>query len=446
MHIKFIARGTGSARAAVDYLLGERDAAGNVRDGVEVRRGDPDTVAAVADALAFKHQYTSGVIAWAPEDRPTDAQIDAVLDRFEKTAWAGLEPDRYAWTAVEHRERGGGVHVHVLAARCDLETGKSLNIAPPGWQKTFGPLRDGFNHEHGWSRPDDPARARAQQPGHRALIDAANLRAGLAVEADPRELIRDYLVQRVEHGVVHSRADVVAALKEAGLDVPRQGKDYVTAHDPETGKRWRLKGALYEHDFQPERLGRPAAAEMGDRPAGDRGDRHGGAAAAWRELEQRREERAALNRRRYGGVDRTDPSPALAGVAPARGGESESLSRHLRRQLGNDALVVDVDREPAPDPGDPGRGHRAGPPDAGRAPQDVGGHLKARFSRHRRQTRPVALFFLKKRMMAVVAVRNRVCAVSQTAVGAVVCVHSSGGVHSLRAGGPQLVRVALAAG
>ena len=42
MHVKFIARGTGSAKAAVDYLLGERDAAGKLRDGVEVRRGDPD--------------------------------------------------------------------------------------------------------------------------------------------------------------------------------------------------------------------------------------------------------------------------------------------------------------------------------------------------------------------------------------------------------------------
>ncbi len=98
------------------------------------------------------------------------------------------------------------------------------------------------------------------------MIDAANLRAGLAVEVDPRELIRDYLVQRVEHGLVRDRADVVAALKDAGLDVPRQGRDYVTARDPETGKRWRLKGALYEHDFEPERLGRPAAAEVGDRP------------------------------------------------------------------------------------------------------------------------------------------------------------------------------------
>ena len=70
MHIKFIARGTGSAKAAVDYLLGERDAAGKLREGVEVLRGDPDMVAEVADSLEFAHKYTSGVIAWAPEDRP----------------------------------------------------------------------------------------------------------------------------------------------------------------------------------------------------------------------------------------------------------------------------------------------------------------------------------------------------------------------------------------
>ena len=106
-------------------------------------------VAAVAGSLEFEHKYTASVIAWAPEDRPPEEQIEAVLDKFEQTAWAALEPDHYSWTAVEHRERGGGGHVHVLAARCALETGRSLNIAPPGWQKTFGPLRDAFNHECG---------------------------------------------------------------------------------------------------------------------------------------------------------------------------------------------------------------------------------------------------------------------------------------------------------
>ena len=47
-----------------------------------------------------EHRYTSGVIAWAPEDELTDKQIGAVLDAFEETAWAGLEPDRYAWAAA----------------------------------------------------------------------------------------------------------------------------------------------------------------------------------------------------------------------------------------------------------------------------------------------------------------------------------------------------------
>ena len=192
-------------------------------------------VAAVADSLEFERKYTSVVITWAPDDRPTDAQTGAVLDEFEKTAWAGLEPDRYAWTAVD-------------------------------------PLRDAFNHEHGWSRPDDPARARAQQPGHRAYIEATTLWAGLAHEANPRELIRDYLVQRVEHGAVQSRADVVSALEEVGLEVPRQGKSYLTARDPDSGKRWRLRGALYEHDFRPERLDFPAAPAAGDRPPADQGD------------------------------------------------------------------------------------------------------------------------------------------------------------------------------
>ena len=48
MHIKCVTRGTGSAQAAMDYLLGERDAAGQLRTGIEVLRGNPGLVPAVA--------------------------------------------------------------------------------------------------------------------------------------------------------------------------------------------------------------------------------------------------------------------------------------------------------------------------------------------------------------------------------------------------------------
>ena len=296
MLIKFIARGTGSAQAAADYLTRERDSQGEVRDDV----------AAVADTLAFEHKYTSGVIAWAPEDQPSDQAIDRVLDEFEQSAWAGLAPDRYAWAAVQHRTANGSVHVHVLAARCDLETGKSLNIAPPGWEQTYGPPVEACNLDKGWSRPDDPARARDQQPGHRAYLKAAELRAGIAHEADPRDQIRDYLLRGVERGTVQDRAGVVAALQEAGFDVPRQGKHYVTAHDPESGTRWRLKGALYEHDFQRERVERPDPA-TDRRPGPEAGrDRRAQAAGVWREVGRHRERQAAYHRRRYGAGERAD--------------------------------------------------------------------------------------------------------------------------------------------
>ena len=305
MMIKFLARGTGSAAAAADYLTREqnlapeqdqdqdRDPEKNPEE-VKVLRGNPHQVADVADALEFEHKYTSGVIAWAPEDKPSDAQINRVVDEFEKTAWAGLEPDRYAWAAVQHREAGGGVHVHVLAARVDLETGKSLNIAAPGWQKTFDALRDWQNHENGWSRPDDPERARDVQPGHRAYIEAAELRAGLEVEKDPRRLITDYLSQGIETGAVSDRATMISALQRAGLEVPRQGEHYLTAADPESGGKWRLKGAIYERDFQRERLTSAAPEEGRAGPARDRSTDSERAEEARKKLETERGRRVYI--------------------------------------------------------------------------------------------------------------------------------------------------------
>ena len=205
-------------------------------------------------------------------------------------------------------------------------------------EDTFGPLRDAFNAEHGWARPDDPARARVQQPGHSAYVEAARLRAGLRLESSPRDLIRDYLLQRVESGTVRNRFDVVAALREAGLEVPRQGKDYLTARDPDSGQRWRLKGGLYAFDFQRERLDRAPAEAAGERTQGDRGVDRERARKARRELAARREERAAFHRARYGGGDRADARVAAQGVAPAAARRPEPLARHLRRKLGDDAL------------------------------------------------------------------------------------------------------------
>ena len=227
MLISFLRHGTGSARKASGYVLAASDALGIERAGVEVLRGNPDQVAAVADSLRFKHRYTSGVIAWAPEDRPSDAQIGAVLNDFEELAFAGLSPDRCCWSAVLHREPDGGVHVHVLAARCDLQTGRSLNIAPPGWLNDYRPLRDMHNLEHGWANPDDPARRRdSAEPSFELKQRKAALRQGREFASD-REGITLLLTEAIEDGLVADRADVARHLSELG-EITRQGSNHIS--------------------------------------------------------------------------------------------------------------------------------------------------------------------------------------------------------------------------
>ena len=176
-------------------------------------------------------------------------------------------------------------------------------------------------------------------------------------------MIRDYLVQRVEHGVVRSRADVVATLEDAGLEVPRQGRDYVTARDPESGKRWRLKGALYEYDFNPERVDVPAPPP---------------AEAAQREIE----ETAANELQRLGGNLSAVVDDALRTIEADTGAAVGRLSALLRGWLrplviglifslgiigGSWAGTLAVDDHRAADRGAGGapRGNRRGPRDAG---------------------------------------------------------------------------------
>ena len=358
MHIKFLGGG-GSGAAAAAYLTAEKDAQGIEREAVTVLRGDPELVADVADSLDFAHTYTSGVLAWAPDDEPTGAEIEAVLDEFEQTAWAGLEPDRYAWTAVQHDEPTGAVHVHILAARVDLETGKSLNIAPPGWQQHFDPLRDWQNELHGWSRPDDPALQRDVELGYTAYLDAAALRQGLAVAENPRQVLTAYLTEGVVAGVIQDRAGIVQALEEVGLTVPRQGEHYLTAQDPETGEKWRLKGVLYERDFEGPGLAAPAAGADRGAEAGDRAADRERAEEAELELSRVRAARAEYHHERYGAAERSRAAELRPAVVLDREPELGAGLELEPGQLGAGA-VVDVQHREPPEAalGAPGR-HRS---------------------------------------------------------------------------------------
>ena len=109
--------------------------------------------------------------------------------------------------------------------------------------ETFDPLRDAFNWEYGWSRPDDPARARPWRPApgrvHRAR---AARRSGKDVESDPREEIGKHLLGLVAAGQVKDRAGVVAALKECGYEVPRARPALRDGPEPGNGRAVAAEG------------------------------------------------------------------------------------------------------------------------------------------------------------------------------------------------------------
>ena len=272
VHIKFLNHGKGSSAQASAYLLDELDHLGNVRAGVEVLRGDATTFNAVCDASPHLWKYTSGVIAWSKEDSPTDEQIKEVLDQFEKHAFSGLDSSQYHLFAVLHTDDDGSKHIHVLAPRLDIQSGKSLNIAPPGHEKHFDSLRDYFNTKYQWSRPDDLLLMQTtQEPNHIAKLNAQAKK--ILNEQDLTNLTKSQFCKVIDNYVktllktqtVKNRAEIVSCIEqlEGVASVRAQQTVTVTLNN---GKKHRLSGDFYHEQFEIGLYSERLRAEAESRP------------------------------------------------------------------------------------------------------------------------------------------------------------------------------------
>jgi len=93
---------------------------------------------------------------------------------------------------------------------------------------------------------------------------------------------------------------MVQAIREAGLEVTREGKDYLTVQDPANDERFRMKGRIYEKDWTYDReLDRAIATAAVQSDGRDRGIDLGRADAAREQLEATIRSRAAHHAERY---------------------------------------------------------------------------------------------------------------------------------------------------
>jgi len=287
MHIKFLKHGTGSTKKAVNYLTRAIDHKGKIRPVVKVLRGNPSLIAELGEGITFKHKYRSAVIAFAPGDRIDQERKNEVLNEFEKLAFAGLEGDQYTYLAIDH-----GDHIHIIAPRIELTTGKSLNIAPPGWQKNYDVLRDYFNTKYNWKSPDIEA-----NPQNKRVANIENINLPKEVKK-AREIINNAVLDAISRGIIKNRSDTKAYLAKIG-EISREGKDYISIKPKGFKKAIRLKGAIYEREFDTRRI---RENNRESKPGGNQeiyADREREVARLRRELEICIDKRAQYNRNRY---------------------------------------------------------------------------------------------------------------------------------------------------
>ena len=101
MIVKFFkGRAGGSAKASIDYLRGkDKD-----REKAKVLKGNPDLSQSIAESLEFKNNYTVGCLSFEEPDLPIEQKRE-IMDKFEKTFFAGLEEEQYNITWIEHRDK-----------------------------------------------------------------------------------------------------------------------------------------------------------------------------------------------------------------------------------------------------------------------------------------------------------------------------------------------------
>lgn len=310
MHIKFTKAGKRTAKGLADYLLQEKNSQGVVRDEIKVLEGDPHRVARIADSLGFKDTFTHGIIAWGPEDEPTEKQKNNLLSQFKRLAFGGLDETRFAFAFVEHYEQDKGRHIHFFHAKVDLQSGLKYNVASPqkgrfgyyaAWKKSYDALRDLFNYACDWTRPDDPRRMRdiALEGGQFAtegevFTDRASLKIALG------EIVR----QGIQAGTILTREHVLDTLREYGT-ITRVVKNSISIAMDGYKKPLRLKGYLFSRDFDVVRR-----IEIEQAPELTPDERAARKQAATATLNEELQKKISYNLKRYG-ANTPLPLPAL---------------------------------------------------------------------------------------------------------------------------------------
>lgn len=230
--------GKGSSRGPISYLLG-KDKDGNIREPAPIElnkllstEGSKDAVAFLIDNNHRANKYTSGVIAFRDDEKPTARQIQELIKDFRKTFLPELDNNKVPILWVMHKEKEN-VELHFLVPKQEASTQKAFNIAPPGQQsqKLFSDFQKIQNDKLGFKQVI-PNLLKAQ-------FDT--------FEKNTRKAkISEHLTNKVKRNELHTYSDLLRHLEhDLKIKVTKRGKDFITVLMPGKQKPVKLKGPAF---------------------------------------------------------------------------------------------------------------------------------------------------------------------------------------------------------
>lgn len=256
MIVKFFSRGSGGGDSPVNYLLGEnRD-----RAGASILRGNAEITKELINSTDYARRYTSGALSFEESHKTVSAETKAiVMDNFEKTIFAGLQPDQYNILWVQHTDKDDRLELNFLIPNMELRSGKRLQpFFHAADLKRVNAFQNVINMNFKFSDPHDPSKKRFNNPHFSRSaslkgIEPKNYTAEqqrLVSHKRAKNELTAYIYELASSARFKNRAAIQRELERSGYEIKRVTDRAISVKSPKFAKNIRLDDAIFSVDFR----------------------------------------------------------------------------------------------------------------------------------------------------------------------------------------------------
>ena len=287
MLVKIFGRGKGGGQGVIGYLLGKNYINDNsqIRQGATLLQGDAYLTNELINATPYAQRYTAGALSFTESPQEiTDEQKRNIMQAFENTIFAGLDPDQANILWVEHTDKINPetkkprLELNFVIPNLEMNTGKRLQ---PYYHKAdiirVNAFQNLINHSYGLTDPHDPNRQRPINPyASRNLPKPTEMIERdtpkfheFKNHTDAKQSINNSVLEQVEQGNLKNQDDIVKFLPSLNVVIKRVTENSVTVTAPNIKKNIRLDSNIFKknwleqnNDLSKERLETPTATRI----------------------------------------------------------------------------------------------------------------------------------------------------------------------------------------